>query len=90
MCAAHNFPQATALPAAGALPSGCPTNLRIVGKRWLAEAHRRLGTAEHRVEERMLHHAEDVTEPEQMREGARAISASGDRHLVEAERLSDT
>jgi hypothetical protein len=48
-----------------------------------------IGEGEHGVERRMLDQADRVSEPETMRERARTISESADRHLAKADRLSD-
>ncbi len=53
----------------------------------MAAVHERLGRAEHGVEERMLHAAHDVAEPEAMRERAHEISEAADRHLLKAAQL---
>jgi hypothetical protein len=60
-----------------------------VSKKRLAEAHRRLGEAEHDVERRMLDQADHVPDPEHMRERAHRISEVGERHLAAARRLED-
>jgi hypothetical protein len=60
-----------------------------VSKKRLAETHRQLGEAEHAVERRMLDQADNVPDPEHMRERAHRISESGDRHLAAARRLED-
>lgn len=55
----------------------------------LAEVHRLIGEREHAVERWRLDEAGRVPDPEHMRERARAISASADRHLAVARRLRD-
>ena len=65
--------------------------LRIVSRKTLGDTHRQIGEAEHGLEQQMLTHADAdaVPDPEYIRERARRISRSGDRHLAEARRLSD-
>ena len=58
-----------------------------VSKKRLADAHRRLGEAEHTVERHLLDQATNVPDPEYTRERAYRISKRGDRHLLEAQRL---
>ena len=60
-----------------------------VSKKGLADAHRRLGEAEHTVERHMLEQAINVPDPEYTQERAYRISKRGDRHLSEARRLDD-
>ncbi|WP_091771007.1 hypothetical protein [Blastococcus aurantiacus] len=56
---------------------------------WIAEAHRRIGDAQHGVARRMLKLAGSVPDPEEMRRRAFALAASADRHLVKAAQLDD-
>ena len=60
-----------------------------MSKKWLADAYRRLGKAEHAVERRMLDHADNVPDPEHMRERAGRVSDNGRRHLAKADRPDD-
>jgi hypothetical protein len=60
-----------------------------VSRKRLAENHRFIGDQEHAVERRMLRQADQVPDPGHMRERARAISATADRHLEEAQRLGE-
>ncbi|WP_138759338.1 hypothetical protein [Modestobacter altitudinis] len=59
-----------------------------MSKKRLAEAHRQIGEAEHALEQQMLRQADTLPDPEHMRERARRISESADRHLAQAKRLS--
>jgi hypothetical protein len=60
-----------------------------VSRKRLAENHRLIGDQEHAVERRMLRQADQLPDPAHMRERARAVSGSADRHLEEAQRLDE-
>ncbi|WP_448625198.1 hypothetical protein [Geodermatophilus sp. URMC 64] len=53
----------------------------------LANAHRRIADAEHRVERMMLDQADDVSDPADMRQRAHEISANARDHEKSAKRI---
>jgi hypothetical protein len=56
-------------------------------RRRRADVHRRVGETQHAVEETMLRTAGKLADPEGVRERARELSESADRHLRRAEQL---
>ncbi|WP_454555378.1 hypothetical protein [Geodermatophilus nigrescens] len=55
----------------------------------MARAHRRVGEAEHRVEEALLRRADNASAPPELKAQAHRISRRADRHLDHARRLSE-
>jgi hypothetical protein len=53
----------------------------------IADAHRRIGTAEHEVEERLKAVARDLPDAELVEDGARELSRRADQHLRAADRI---
>jgi hypothetical protein len=60
---------------------------RVDLRRQRAQAQRRLGETEHAVEETMHGAADKLPDPEGVRQRARELSESGDRHLRRAEQI---
>lgn len=53
----------------------------------IADAHRRVGKAEHNVEERLKRLAPDLPNPTSVEDGARDLSRRADDHLRTADRI---